>query len=319
MGFTLQSDDQYNAPCDGVFGFSDGTYDYLAGGWAGGTVTYDVCFRSSNVGVTFASHSTAPHAFHTGATCVVDGIAYLVGGDLYNKSRDGDWIRTSSKFEAGAWSQIAANPGIENRCLAALVFLNDNFYLIGGQAEANKTGTIYDTVLRSDDGLLTFDVILADTKTQGFRGGLNWGGVVVYRNLIWKICGGIYSGGLLEREYDTSIFSSPDGITWTYRGAFRGIGRHFHQCVVHNDKIYVFNGFSGAYTGANVLSSGNLTDYWTIEMLASGKIVQTYKGTTDWGAHHALTCWTNASGIMMFGGSGEVSGNPTQECWLFTE
>ena len=317
MGFTQKSTNQYFAT-DGVFGFNDGTYDYLTGGWAGGSTTYNYFYRSSDDGATFSAQTAFTFNAHTFQSCVANNVAYIVGGDTYNKTVGGDWKRSSHKFESGAWSQIAANPGIADRCLGALVYHNDDFYLIGGQYNLT-VASAYHTVLRSTDGLTTFTEVLSDTRTQGFFGGLLWGSVVSYKGLLWKIGGGVYTDTPYWcRKYDTNIFSSPDGVSWTWRGRFKGAGRNYPQCLVFNDKIYVFNGFN-PLTHANVQSPGNMSDYWTLELLSSGKIVQTYKGTTDWGTRHALACWLGNGGIMMFGGSGGVGGTPTRECWLYTD
>lgn len=321
MTFTQKSSNQYFT-ADGVFGFSDGTYDYLLGGWQSGATRKDF-HRSADGGVTFTAQTDFGYRAHTWQACfdIDEGKAYLVGGDTYNQISEGDWRRSSHKFEAGSWSQIAANPGIENRCLGSLVKLGDDFYLIGGQdVHTNNTPTVYDTVLKSTDGLQTFTTILADTKTQGFRGGLLWGSCVAYKGEIWKVCGSIYlaSPNLWRRGYETNILSSSDGITWTWRARFKGAGRHYHQCVVYNEKIYVFNGFHGTVVSLTD-SPGNLKDFWTIEKLSSGKIVQTYKGLCDWGSRHAATVWANHNGIMFFGGTGTASDLACQDCWLYTE
>lgn len=295
---------------DGTFGFWDGTADYLVGGWlsSDSPQTNKTFWKSENGGVTFTQQSDFDYRFHTAATCVVDDVAYIVGGDTLNVTYDGDWRRSSHKFESGVWSQIAANPGIENRCLGALVYLNGSFYYIGGQSSITTSIEYYHTVLRSDDGLTTFTEIQSDLLSQGFRTNLAWGGFVTYRGKIWRIGGGV-SG---EPKHETSIFSSTDGITWTYRGNFRGLGRYYHQCVVHNGKIWVFNGKNEAFTGYQ--PSANSDDVWTIEEMNGGKIIQTYKGTTAWARRHAQAMWVSPAGINCFCGS-----VGTADMWTYQE
>lgn len=302
MGFHLCSDTSLPVAMDGTFGFHIGGYDYLVGGWDGTAPTYKTVFRSANRGVTWVAQTDFNHKFHTAATCVVNDKAYIVGGDQLSPSVDGDWRRSSHKFEAGSWSQIAANPGIQNRCLGGLIFYNDSFYLVGGQDD-NSGSTTYDTVLRSDDGLVTFNSIQSDTKTQGFTNPLSWGSLCVHQGLMWSICGSRHAG-----PHGKRIFSSSDGITWTYRGEFRGLARTYCQVLSHNGKIWVFNGHNIAFNSTGN-PTGNLREYWTIEVLNGGRIVQTYKGNTGWDRRHAMSIWSTPYGIMCALGS-------DRSCWM---
>ena len=104
-----------------------------------------------------AAQTDFNHKFHTAASCVVDDKAYIVGGDFFNPSIDGDYRRSSHKFESGSWSQIASNAGIGNRCLGGMVYLNGSFgfYIVGGQDDISGTN-VSDTVMRSDDGCQSF-------------------------------------------------------------------------------------------------------------------------------------------------------------------
>lgn len=317
MGFT-QKAASCCQNCDGAFGFSDGTYDYVVGGWTGGSTSLKTFWRSSDSGANWSAQSDFAYKFHFASATVVNNVAYVVGGDFYNFTVDGAYRKDAYKFESGSWTQISADCGIGNRCLAALVHLNGDFYLIGGQSDTTKNN-VFDTVLKSTDGCANFTSLVADTKPSGFRGGLLSGAFVTYKNLIWKIGGGIYTDTSKAREYDTAIYTSPNGVDWTYRGEFRGPGRNYSQLCVYNDKIYLFGGFNDITSGSHTESPGNLSDYWTIELLSSGKIVQTYKGLCDWGSRHAHAIWTNSSGVMFFGGSGKAGGFITGECWLFTE
>lgn len=311
MGFTKRADSVAQLG-DGTFGFHSGGYDYLLGGWTS-TPPYTVnkFWRSGNNGVTFEAQSDFAYGLHTPQSCVVDEIAYLVGGDTINYTNEGDWRRASYKCENGVWSQIAANPGIENRCLGSLVHLNDNFYLIGGTTSTDiGSATQYRTVLRSEDGLQTFTEILADTRAQGFDAPLGHGAYCVHRGKIWRIGGGYHSAWYLTQP-ETSIYSSVDGISWEYRGRFKGLGRIYPQVISHNGKIYVFNGANlGAYEGtADVQSSSDpdLRDWWTVEELNGGRLVQTYKGQTGWSHRHAAAIWSSPQGIKCFCGSVAVA------------
>jgi hypothetical protein len=304
MGYVRKSSNISPVPAmDGTWGFYANGADYLVGGWDGTEPTYKTVFKSTNQGVTWSALADFNHQFHTGATCVVNGVGYIVGGDQLSPSVDGDWRRSSHKFENETWTQIASNPGIENRCLACLVHLNSSFYLIGGQSD--NSGTIaYDTVLRSDDGLETFTTILSDTKLQGFSNWLSWGSCVVHQGLIWSVCGSRHTG-----EHGRFIFSSPDGVTWTYRGTLRGMSRTYCQVVSHNGRLWVFNGHNGRFDSAGN-PTGNLRDVWTIDVLNGGRVVQTYQGLTGWSARHAMSIWSNPQGIMCTLGTGV-------ECWMY--
>lgn len=303
MGFHQNSSLNLPNTMDGTFGFYIGGYDYLVGGWDGTAPTYKTVYRSDNRGVTWAAQTDFNHKFHTAASCVVDDKAYIVGGDFFNPSIDGDYRRSSHKFETGSWSQIASNAGIGNRCLGGMVYLNGSFYIVGGQDDISGTN-VFDTVMRSDDGCQSFTTILADTKTQGFTSPLSWGSVCVHQGLIWAICGSRHAA-----QHGRKIISSSDGINWTFRGWFRGMSRSYAPVVSHNGKIYVFNGNNPRFNSTGN-PDGNLSDYWTIEVLNGGRIVQTYKGDTGWARQHAISIWSTPYGIMMALGG-------TRHSWLF--
>jgi len=297
--------------CDGAVGWYDGTYDYILGGWLGGTTTLAKFWRSANGGASFSAQSDFSYPFHTAANCVVNNVLYLVGGDIYSPqpANSNDYVRSSMKFEAGSWSTIAADCDMADRCLSALVFLDDAFYLIGGQATTDKTGTVYNTVLRSDDGCANFTSILADTKAQGFGSGQVYGACVAWRGLLWMICGGVYDNDVVKREPDRHIFSSPDGITWTYRADFAGVGRGYPECIVYNDRLYVIGGYNGMY-------GANLQGVWTIDLLADGRFIQEFHLPT-FSDRHAHSAWVSSAGILVFGGTSNAG--LKSDCWLIEE
>lgn len=306
--YHLKSTLTLNSPAipsmDGTFGFHGNGKEFLVGGWDGVAPTFKTVFKSDNRGVTWSALADFNHKFHTGATCIVNGIAYVVGGDQLSPSVDGDWRRSSHSFDTSTevWTQIAANPGVQNRCLAGLAFLNDSFFLVGGQDD-NFGTNVYNTVLRSDDGLATFTTAQSDTKTQGFRNPLSWGTIVAHQGLLWSVCGSQHVGA-----HGKQIFSSPDGITWTYRATFRGLSRTYCQVLSHGGRLWLFNGHNARFNSAGN-PTGNLSDVWTIDVLNGGRIVQTYQGQTAWSARHAATTWSTPGGIMCaLGGAGD--------CWL---
>jgi len=297
---------------DGTWGFWLDGADWLVGGWGSAPpYTVNKVWKSENDCVTFAAQTDFAYPVHTPQACVVNDVAYIVGGDTISFSYGGAYVKSSYKFENGTWSQIAADPGIANRCLGCLLFLDDSFYLVGGQSTtARDTGTLYNTVLRSDDGLQSFTEILSDTTTQGFVGTCVQGSCCVHRGKLWRVTGG-YHSSFNQQEPDTKIFSSTDGITWEYRGRFKGFGRIYPQVLSHNGKIYVFNGQNGGgwESNSDVLSSTDfdLIDYWTIEELAGGRLIQTYKGQTGWSHRHAPAIWSSPNGIRCFCGSVNVA------------
>lgn len=305
MGYHLKNAGMSGIPAmDGTWGFYGNGADYLVGGWDGVAPTYKTVFKSVNNGVSWTSLADFNHNFHTAATCVIDGVGYIVGGDQLSPTVDGDWRRSSHKFDSSTetWTQIAANPGIANRCLGGLAYLNGSFFMLGGQSDNDGTIT-YDTVLRSDDGLETFSEIQSDTKTQGFSNPLSWGSFLVHQNQLWSVCG--------SRHVDPHgkfIFSSSDGITWTYRGSFRGLSRTYCQVLSHNGRLWVFNGWNAKFNSTGN-PAGNLRDVWTIDTLNGGRIVQTYQGLTAWSSRHAMSIWSNPNGIMCALGIGN-------DCWM---
>lgn len=283
---------------DGSWGFwkNDEQADYIVGGWSSGTV-FKTVFKSVN-GYTFPAQADFAYPFHTSATTVVNDIPYICGSDTVHVTQVGAHQKASYKYESGSWVQIAADCGMGNRCLCSLVYLDDSFYLFGGQDSLIFPVVYFDTVLRSDDGCETFSQIVADTKPL-YRSNCAWGGFVNHGNKIWRICGGVSNNA----NYDRQILSSVDGINWTYRGTFRGVGRFYHQLLSHNGKLWVFNGKNSRLSGNPAEAGGDLIDVWTIEELSGGKLVQTYKGDTGWDYRHAPTIWSSPNGIRCFGGS----------------
>lgn len=292
---------------DGCFGFFDGTANYVVGGWQSGPITYKTVYKSVDNGLTWTSEPDFDYHVHTIASTMVGNVPYLVGGDVYSPTLHGGYVRKSFKWESGAWVQIAADCGIQDRCLAALCELNGDFYLYGGQRTFDPADGVYDTVMRSTDNCASFSVVNSDTKPT-FRGGNHWGAWVTYEGKMWKIGGGIYRTTTVDREHDTAIYSTTDGVTFTYEGEFPGVGRHYHQAFVHCGKIYILGGYNGVY-GPN---SGNMNDSWSAQVV-SGRLVWTSEGLTDFSGVHALSAWSTPNGIMVAGGS-----NPgtTAATWL---
>lgn len=300
MGF-LQRASAVAQVCDGAWGFwiQGEQADFIVGGWESGPINKKV-WKSVNEGVTFTAQTDCPWPFHATATTVVNDIAYIVGSDTIHITQEGSYQNGSAKYQSGSWSTIAANCGIANRSLCALAYLGSSFYLFGGcDSITDPNPTYFDTVMRSDDGCATFTTILADTKPQ-WKSNLAWGGFVSHRGKLWRIGTGINAG---NSHYDTLILSSTDGITWTYRGNFRGLGRWYHQLVSHNGSLWVFNGKNFRYSG-NAAYGGDMIDYWKIDELNGGKILQTYMGSTGWSNRHAPAIWSRPRGFMCFGGSG---------------
>lgn len=289
---------------DGVFGFHGSGKEFLVGGWDGTAPTYKTVFKSANRGITWSALADFNHKFHTAATCVVNGIAYIVGGDQLSPTVDGDWRRSSHSFNTSTetWTQIAANPGIQNRCLSGMAFFNDSFYLIGGQ-DNNSGTTVYDTVLRSDDGLQTFSVIQSNTRAQGFHNPLSWGTVLVHQNKLWSVCGSRHVD-----PHGKHLFKSDDGITWQYVATFEGLSRSYCQVISHNGRLWIFNGHNSTHNSTGN-PTGNLNDVWTVDILNGGRIVQTNQGTTGWSRRHAMSIWSTPGGIMCALGS-------DGDCWL---
>lgn len=299
LSYTLKSNNQAFAG-DGFLGFNQGGIDYLFFGWTSIGGATDTFYSSINKGTTFIQGPALYQSAHTVSSAIKNDILYVVGGDPIAPNN------SSYKFENGVWSQISANCGINNRILGQLVEHNGDFYYVGGQVDPTLAGGIFNTVLKSTDNCATFTTIDADTKPN-FYGGLLWGGVVSYKNLLWKICGGIYDNSGSIRTYDTQVFSSPDGITWTLRGMFKGIGRHYHQSIVYNNRIYIFNGFNSYY-------GENLNDVWSMGF-SNNKVDWKYEGVSPWGTRHALTIWKSEDSLLMFGGSANPGNIEKRECW----
>jgi hypothetical protein len=299
-------------PCDGAVGFYDGTNNFIAWGWTAASNTLDKLWRSTDGGVTFAALPDLPFPAHTLATAMKGNVLYAVGGDVFNPINSGDFIRSSGKIESGVYSEIAADCGIEDRCLCQLVYNPDadEFLLLGGQQGTNISDGIYNTVMRSVDNCASFSTILADT-TPFFAGGLLWGSVAYFKGLYWKVGGAMYDNIVSKRTYVRSIFSSPDGIDWTYQGEFKGHGRHYMQLIEYNNKLRVIDGYNPFY-------GDNLADIWTLDWNGI-RVLQTYEGSTPFTPRHAQSCWKNDAGILLFAGTDNDAPTVNNDLWLITE
>lgn len=299
LSYTLKSNNQAFAG-DGFLGYHQDGVDYLFGGWTsiGGAV--NDTYTSADKGATFTQIADMYQQGHTLASAIKDNVLYVVGGDVLSPNN------TSYKFEAGVWSQISADCGINNRVLGQLVEHNGDFYYFGGQVGLTIAAGVFDTILKSTDNCANFTSINADTKPE-FYGGLHYGSVVSYKGLLWKICGGMYDNNPAIRTYDTQVFSSPDGVTWAARGMFKGVGRSYTKCIVFKNRIYLFN-------GANTYYGVNLDDVWSMGF-SNNKVDWRYEGVAPWGTRHALEIWKSGDSLLMFGGSANPSNVETQECW----
>ena len=307
LTYTLRSNNQIFTG-DGFTGHFDGTANWIIGGWASGTDIRKSVYKSTDGGITWVAQADYAYRGHCMAHCKKGNDLYIVGGDEYTASYEGRQVTDSYKLSNGVWTQMNSDCGIGNRVFGDLVNHEGNFYYIGGQTSHDPVGTpVFHTVLKSTDNCANFTVVNADTTAQ-FKGGNRHGSTVSYGGLMWKILGGLYHDDISKREYITSIYSSPDGVTWTYKGEFPGYGRQYHQTIVWNNRIYLFNGFNASY-------GWNLDDVWSAEMVGD-KLKWRYEGTSDWGNRHALTIWETNEGLMMFGGTRNASPTATQECWL---
>lgn len=300
LTFNLKSNNQA-FPGDGFLGVHSGGADYLIGGWNAIGRQRSTVYKSTDGGVTWVQQPDFYQAAHCMASAIKNDILYIVGGDVENGQNS-----LAYQFDSGTFTEIVEDCGINNRVLGGMAQLNGDFYYVGGQVGLEINQGIFNTVLKSTDNCQSFSVIKADTKPQ-FKGGLLWGGIVAYKGLLWKICGGLFDTLPTIRTYDTQVFSSPDGITWTSRGMFKGVGRHFHQCIVYKGRIYLFGGFNSYY-------GNNLDDIWSMGY-SNGKVDWRYEGTAPWGTAHALSVWNSGDSLLMFGGSANPDNIEMQQCW----
>jgi len=282
-------------PRDGCWGFSVGGNDYITIGWNSPNITYNSVYRSTDNGNSWTQLSNAPFSGrHTVASYNLPTQAYLVGGDYFNFSVGGQYAKDSWVYNGTTWTQKAANSGIGDRILMGATYHNGAFYIVGGQVSRYIIDGEYNNVLRSTDNCVSFQEI----ATTPFPGGNLWGAVASFKGKMWKVCGGFYDDvpPLSARTYPREIYSSNDGITWTYEGMFPGQGRQYHQTIVWKDLLWVIGGVNTT----NSPNTINLRDTW----YSPNGVDWTQLPIGTFVGLHAHTCWIGADGnLHSFGGS----------------
>jgi N-acetylneuraminic acid mutarotase len=295
LNYTLLTANVSNiSPRDGAIGFKIGTDLYIAFGWISPTTTYNDVYRSTDNGASWTRIADFPYFnSHTVANAMKENELYIVGGDIYNDPK----INGSYKFNGTAWTEISTNCGLQNRILGELVYHNNAFYYWGGQTSLSAT-SITNTILKSTDNCLTFTVANSNTLPY-FKGGLHLGAVVSWKGYMWKFGGSTYDNSGSRRDNNTSIYRTTDGVTFEYMGEMPMCGRHYHKCIVVNDKVYVLN-------GVNVYYGLNLKDAWSIDFV-NNKLVFQDEGLTTYSDRHAHSVWTSGNEIFVFGGSNDAN------------
>lgn len=288
---------------DGVHGAFIGSTHHIFGGWSGGSTTSNNQYTSPN-GVTWTAGANAPWTGrHTCAYCQVGNTVYMVNGDYYNLANDGALSKESWSFNGTTWTQITADNGLGPVIFGALVHLNGDFYYIGGQTGITAA-TIRPEVWKSTNNCLSFSKI-ADTP---FKSGLLVGNVCVFNNKIWKVCGSRYDDTAVNRTYPRKIYSSTNGITWTYEGKipYAMRGRHYSQLVVFDNIMWMIGGFNSYY------GLRNIDEVW-----ASDNGTDWYHQSIPWEGRHACTAWVGNDGIYM--GHGTIDSTAVvSDIWKMT-
>jgi hypothetical protein len=126
-----------------------------------------------------------------------------------------------------------------------------------------------------------------------------WPGLVVFRNKLWVIGGGIGYGSN-HPEFPNDVWSSSNGKTWTLvQDSAAWPGRYWFGTSNFDRKLWIMGGWN--YYHADDANFGNRNDVWVSD---DGSAWQPVTTPTIWPERHAFFLWTTKKYIFISSGYG---------------
>jgi hypothetical protein len=234
---------------DGAGGLACDTNLVMIGGWYANIktpyntppYTHNVVMRSDPKTGIFKQVSNGQFfPRHTAVYLNINDTLYIIGGDINSGVYQPDVMRST---DCGTtWTEIASNLSFLYRALHYGFVLNDSIYILCGESGYNTQTQKFDT-LRTDVWRSKRGTNWTQISTQvpfTARGAIC--GTVSFNGRAYIIGGGQYG-----RYYFNDVLSTTDGIVWqTELKHAPFLGRYYHNIVVFDSKIWVFQGTNGS-------------------------------------------------------------------------
>lgn len=173
------------------------------------------------------------------ASVVIGNTLYIMGGTNFGGGStvfNDVWSTT----DGVNWTQVVGTATWSGRWGLGVLPFNNGMVLMGGK---DPSGTLQNDVWFSPDGLTWTQLVLAASWSARYLFG-----ALVFANKLW-VLGGHDGGGTVA-----SVYSSPDGITWTNTGSLPAARERAMVCV-YTGKMWIIGGKSGASTFSQVYST----------------------------------------------------------------
>lgn len=246
----------------------------------GSVVGNDVWASSDSVNWTQLSAAAAWPARKAFGAVVVGNTLYVMGGTNFG---GGSTVYNDvwSTTDGVNWSQVVATAAWSGRWGHQVLPFNQGMILMGGR---DSTGAFLNDVWYSPDGATWTQLVVNASWSARYLFG-----AVVFNGKLWVIGGHDGSGSL------TTVYSSPDGVTWLNTGNLPS-ARESPLVTVYSGKIWIIGGKSGASTFSQVYSTSDGTTFATPSAaygggatLAGGAIV--WKTPASVSSANAPTIW----------------------------
>ena len=239
----------------------------MIGGWSpydpwGGSRTTNEVWASDDDGLTWQlllAHDPDPPKDgpgarfppgHTVGVTTWEGHAVLTGSDCLSPPLEGELWHESD--DGQTWTRVATDAPSAGRCLVMVGNLDEDLYMMGGQADLYDASSAIADVWRSTDGGVTWDPL--DAPPWSGRG-------MVYRPV--ALDGSLYVlGGGRYDDTEPVAFNGVyafDGMTWTTvleDGHTHWEASYYNAVAALDGRLWMFNG----YTGVEELSRALYTD-----------------------------------------------------------
>lgn len=211
---------------------------------------------------------------------VVGSTLFLMGGTNFG---GGSTVYNDvwSSTDGVNWNQVVSSAAWSGRWGHQVVPFNQGMVLMGGK---DSSGTLLNDVWFSPDGATWTELVVNASWSARYLFG-----AVVYNNKLWVIGGHAGAGTV------ATVYSSPDGVTWTNTGSLPA-ARESALTTVYAGKIWIVGGKSGATTFDQVYSTSDGSSFSTPSasygggaILGAGAIV--WKTPTSVSAFNASTIW----------------------------
>lgn len=237
---------------------------------------------------TYAFNSTADWAGrHTAGVTVHEDQIWIMGGDATQKAYQPDVWRSP---DGKNWSLASERAPWGARALHVAGSFAGYLWVVGGQKLPQQTGGeegFYADVWRSKDGT-DWERVAVEGASWDPRGMVDQ--LPVLHGRMWLIGGGTYdTPEVRTRTILNEIWSSSDGIRWTFHGNAPWAPRQYANVAAWDGRLWVFGGWD---------LQSNLNDTWQSEDGTRWTQVP-----TPWPPRHAASVFPLEDSLLLVAGN----------------